>query len=349
VLARSDRADPAGGLRHLDRGAGRYYLAGDRVFHLDQHSRSQRCGRRDLRMVLTGRDRSSASSRVSRMVDGVLGAQASTALRRASPRPTGCPTSAAASCCRSRFASPGRHCAAGSGMTTCPSLPCTAAPAFADLLAGGEVMRRWESRHRQRRIHQAASTSWLRRCGRGDAARASVPFVACNEVYESTSEVARASDRPLCRAAAGDASKSGRRQRMAQWIRRRRLCRLKPDISLSVASHLRHTATVDGRFRRSEHAGWSRPARVERGILAATLYLMHATIARSPRCITRDAPAKASWSIAADWISALTMVEIPTSYYLATGEEGGEGGRPPYKARTGMSSSPLPAAQWRPG
>jgi crotonobetainyl-CoA:carnitine CoA-transferase CaiB-like acyl-CoA transferase len=33
--------------------------------------------------------------------------------------------------------------------------------------------------------------------------------------------------------------------------------------------------------------------------------------------------------------SALTMVEIPTSYYLATGEEGGEGGRPPYRASNG--------------
>ncbi len=33
--------------------------------------------------------------------------------------------------------------------------------------------------------------------------------------------------------------------------------------------------------------------------------------------------------------SALTMVEIPTSYYLATGEEGGEGGRPPYKTKDG--------------
>jgi crotonobetainyl-CoA:carnitine CoA-transferase CaiB-like acyl-CoA transferase len=33
--------------------------------------------------------------------------------------------------------------------------------------------------------------------------------------------------------------------------------------------------------------------------------------------------------------SALTMVEIPTTYYLATGEEGGEGGRPPYRARDG--------------
>ena len=34
--------------------------------------------------------------------------------------------------------------------------------------------------------------------------------------------------------------------------------------------------------------------------------------------------------------SALTMVEIPTSYYLATGKEGGEGGRPPYKTRDGF-------------
>ena len=33
--------------------------------------------------------------------------------------------------------------------------------------------------------------------------------------------------------------------------------------------------------------------------------------------------------------SALTMVEIPTSYYLATGEHGGEGGRPPYRAKDG--------------
>jgi CoA:oxalate CoA-transferase len=33
--------------------------------------------------------------------------------------------------------------------------------------------------------------------------------------------------------------------------------------------------------------------------------------------------------------SALTMVEIPTSYYLATGAEGGEGGRPPYRAKDG--------------
>jgi len=33
--------------------------------------------------------------------------------------------------------------------------------------------------------------------------------------------------------------------------------------------------------------------------------------------------------------SALTMVEIPTSYYLATGTEGGEGGRPPYRTKDG--------------
>ncbi|MBM3219737.1 MAG: CoA transferase [Candidatus Rokubacteria bacterium] len=33
--------------------------------------------------------------------------------------------------------------------------------------------------------------------------------------------------------------------------------------------------------------------------------------------------------------SGLTMVEIPTSYYLATGQEGGEGGRPPYRTKDG--------------
>jgi crotonobetainyl-CoA:carnitine CoA-transferase CaiB-like acyl-CoA transferase len=33
--------------------------------------------------------------------------------------------------------------------------------------------------------------------------------------------------------------------------------------------------------------------------------------------------------------SGFTMVEIPLSYYLATGQEGGEGGRPPYKALDG--------------
>lgn len=33
--------------------------------------------------------------------------------------------------------------------------------------------------------------------------------------------------------------------------------------------------------------------------------------------------------------SGYTMVEIPLAYYLATGEEGGEGGRPPYKAKDG--------------
>jgi len=33
--------------------------------------------------------------------------------------------------------------------------------------------------------------------------------------------------------------------------------------------------------------------------------------------------------------SALTMVEVPTAYYLATGKEGGESGRPPYEAKDG--------------
>ncbi len=33
--------------------------------------------------------------------------------------------------------------------------------------------------------------------------------------------------------------------------------------------------------------------------------------------------------------SALTLVEIPAAYYLATGEEGGEDGRPPFRAKDG--------------
>src|SRR5438876_10015560 len=33
--------------------------------------------------------------------------------------------------------------------------------------------------------------------------------------------------------------------------------------------------------------------------------------------------------------AGFTMVEIPLSYYLATGQEGGEAGRPPYKAKDG--------------
>lgn len=43
--------------------------------------------------------------------------------------------------------------------------------------------------------------------------------------------------------------------------------------------------------------------------------------------------------------SALTMVEIPTSYYLATGEQGGEAGRPPIRAKDGwvMVSASSPA------
>jgi len=31
------------------------------------------------------------------------------------------------------------------------------------------------------------------------------------------------------------------------------------------------------------------------------------------------------------------MVEIPTSYYLAPGQEGGEGGWPPYKTKDGYA------------
>ena len=46
--------------------------------------------------------------------------------------------------------------------------------------------------------------------------------------------------------------------------------------------------------------------------------------------------------------SAFTMVEIPTAYYLATGQEGGEAGRP-IRRKTAMSLSPPRGARWRAG
>ena len=47
--------------------------------------------------------------------------------------------------------------------------------------------------------------------------------------------------------------------------------------------------------------------------------------ARWPRCAIASAPAKARWSTCCLLDSALTMVEIPTSYYLATGAGGRRG------------------------
>jgi len=62
---------------------------------------------------------------------------------------------------------------------------------------------------------------------------------------------------------------------------------------------------------------------------------LHATIGTLAALHHRDKTGEGQLVDCCLMDSALTMVEIPTSYYLATGEEGGEGGRPPYKAKDG--------------
>jgi crotonobetainyl-CoA:carnitine CoA-transferase CaiB-like acyl-CoA transferase len=62
---------------------------------------------------------------------------------------------------------------------------------------------------------------------------------------------------------------------------------------------------------------------------------LHATIGTLAALHHRDATGEGQLVDCCLMDSALTMVEIPISYYLATGEEGGEAGRPPYRARDG--------------
>jgi crotonobetainyl-CoA:carnitine CoA-transferase CaiB-like acyl-CoA transferase len=62
---------------------------------------------------------------------------------------------------------------------------------------------------------------------------------------------------------------------------------------------------------------------------------LHATIGMLAALRHRDRTGEGQEIDVCLFDAALTMVEIPTSYYLATGEEGGEAGRPPYKAKDG--------------
>ena len=62
---------------------------------------------------------------------------------------------------------------------------------------------------------------------------------------------------------------------------------------------------------------------------------LHATIGTLAALHHRDRTGEGQLVDCCLMDSALTMVEIPTSYYLATGEEGGEAGRPPFKAKGG--------------
>ena len=69
---------------------------------------------------------------------------------------------------------------------------------------------------------------------------------------------------------------------------------------------------------------------------------LHATIGALAALRHRDRTGEGQMIDCCLFDSALTMVEIPMSYYLATGEEGGEPGRPPYPAKDGavMISTP---------
>src|SRR6201747_408653 len=62
---------------------------------------------------------------------------------------------------------------------------------------------------------------------------------------------------------------------------------------------------------------------------------LHATIGALAALRHRDRTGEGQMIDVCLLDSALTMVEIPAAYYLATGEEGGEGGRPPYKTKDG--------------
>jgi crotonobetainyl-CoA:carnitine CoA-transferase CaiB-like acyl-CoA transferase len=62
---------------------------------------------------------------------------------------------------------------------------------------------------------------------------------------------------------------------------------------------------------------------------------LHATIGALAALRHRDLTGEGQMVDVCLLDSALTMVEIPAAYFLATGEEGGEGGRPPYKAKDG--------------
>src|SRR5260370_5138650 len=125
-----------------------------------------------------------------------------------------------------------------------------------------------------------------------------------------------------------------------------RLCQLKPDIILGSASRLGQ----DGPYR-------ARPAfdplgqavtglmlltgaPVGRPLGAATSLVdrytsLHATIGTLAALRHRDRTGEGQVVDCCLLDSGFTMVEIPHSYYLGTGQEGGEAGRPPYKAKDG--------------
>ena len=125
-----------------------------------------------------------------------------------------------------------------------------------------------------------------------------------------------------------------------------RLCELKPDIILTSVSGFgqygpyRERPAFDPLGQAMSGLMSLTGAPVGTPLGAATSLVdrytsLHATIGTLAALHHRDRTGEGQLVDCCLMDSALTMVEIPTSYYLATGEEGGEGGRPPYKAKDG--------------
>ena len=125
-----------------------------------------------------------------------------------------------------------------------------------------------------------------------------------------------------------------------------RLCQLKPDIILGSVSAFGQY----GPYR--ERPGFDPLGQAMSGLMSLTgtpvgqplgtassivdrYTSLHATIGMLAALHHRDRTGEGQEIDVCLMDSGLTMVEIPTSYYLATGQEGGESGRPPYKAKDG--------------
>ena len=125
-----------------------------------------------------------------------------------------------------------------------------------------------------------------------------------------------------------------------------RLCALKPDIILASVSGFGQT----GPYR--DRPAFDSLGQAMSGLMALTgqpvgkpvgtassvvdrYTSLHATIGILAALHHRDRTGEGQEIDVSLFDSALTMVEIPTITYLATGTEGGEPGRPPYRAKDG--------------
>jgi len=125
-----------------------------------------------------------------------------------------------------------------------------------------------------------------------------------------------------------------------------RLCQLKPDIILVSVSGFgqygpyRDQPAFDPLGQAMSGLMSLTGAPVGRPLGAATSLVdrytsLHATIGTLAALRHRDRTGEGQVVDCCLLDSGFTMVEIPLSYYLATGKEGGEAGRPPYKAKDG--------------